>query len=415
MGKALTREDLLYILQSIFRLSQKEDNAFQMLDDGLYVKRYQSDLSQHTGDKTVHINEQIKKILDGLSVSENGLLLHDGIPIKMIPSKKEGNSLTVEPDGIYVPSVAKDAEEHLKNKDIHVTADDKENWNGALENAKKFTEEEIGKLTIYGIEIVGSLPPIPVVDDSVPLDDAPLEDPQVPEPVYPSSTTLYLLANDPDCPEECTYTMYMYLNDKWAKLGITNKTLAAYALKKDVKNAVDNAHKHENGTILGKFTEDENGNLLYNNSDIRQIFVSDKLKNAITLVEGKLFAPDYSELIRSLQVAAAFSKENLLAEDCDEAGTYELRGHIDDFSVLIIDYYHKNDEGVIGNAKSVTVDVDTMNDLYTQGIDYMLDLGYGISVANSKIKLHDDKLIVNYYHGVCIYKITGIRKGDTNV
>ncbi len=415
MGKALTGEDLLYILQSIFRLSQQEDNAFQMLDDGLYAKDYHQDLNEHVEDKTAHINKQIKEILDGFSVSESGILLHNNIPVQMISSKKEGNSITVEPDGMYVPSVAKEAETHLKDKDIHVTVDDKKKWDGTLEDAKKFTKEEIGKLEIYGLEIVSTLPPIPQVGDPPPLDDVPSDDPQVPAPVYPSSTTLYLLADDPDCPEECTYTMYMYLKDKWVKLGITNKTLASYALKKDVKDAIDNSHKHDNGTILVKFTEDENGNLLYNGNDIRRIFVSDKLKNAITLVEGKLFAPDYSELINSLQVAAAFSKENLLAKDCDDAGTYELSGHIDDFSVLIIDYYHKNDEGVIGNAKSVMVDVDTMNDLYTQGIDYMLDLGYGISVANSKIKLHDDKLIVNYYHGVCIYKITGIRKGDTNV
>ena len=44
MAKALTKEDLIYILNSIFRLSSEPNNSFKMLDDGLFVEDYHQDL-----------------------------------------------------------------------------------------------------------------------------------------------------------------------------------------------------------------------------------------------------------------------------------------------------------------------------------------------------------------------------------
>ena len=44
MAKALTKEDLIYILGSIFRLSSEPNNSFKMLDDGLFVEDYHQDL-----------------------------------------------------------------------------------------------------------------------------------------------------------------------------------------------------------------------------------------------------------------------------------------------------------------------------------------------------------------------------------
>ena len=71
MSKALTKEDLVYILQGIFRLSTQPDNAFQMLDDGLYVKDYQDDFNNHTGDTGLHITQDIRDILIGvISISK---------------------------------------------------------------------------------------------------------------------------------------------------------------------------------------------------------------------------------------------------------------------------------------------------------------------------------------------------------
>ena len=69
--KALTKEDLMYILQSIFHLSDEPNNAFKMLNDGLYVQDYHNDLQNsndnlqnHIDDTNVHISNIRKKIKD---------------------------------------------------------------------------------------------------------------------------------------------------------------------------------------------------------------------------------------------------------------------------------------------------------------------------------------------------------------
>ena len=415
MAKALTREDLLYILQSIFRLSEQENNAFQMLNDGLYVEDYHVDLQAHVDDENVHVDADIKNILTGFSISEAGLLLHNGTPVTMAVSKKEGNSISVEIDGLYVPDVAQAAADHIVNEDIHVTATDKENWNNTLQQAKNFTIDELSKLVIYNIEIVTELPkPIEIPADS---EDS-TEDVENPESttIYPSSTTLYLLANDPECPEECTYTMYMYLQDAWRKLTITNETLKKFALKTEVEDAIKNSHTHENKEVVDSFTETEEGDLLYKGEHIREMGISDKADNAAQLIDGKLYVRDFDKEIKSMQAGiAGFEKYNLYSDEISDSGVYELKDYIDNYSMILVEYYYRpNDENEQpGCAKTAVIDTDILNHLYTKNMDYMLEYGYGILMSNSKIRMHGDKLWVDYYHNVCIYRITGIgRKGE---
>lgn len=411
LAKALTREDLLYILQSIFKISEQESNAFQMLTDGLYVEDYQV----HAIDTNLHINETLKQILDRFRVSEAGILLYDETPINIAISSKEGNGITVEEDGLYTPNI-KDVTEHVNNNDIHVTIQKKEEWDGTLEKAKKFTLDEIGKLVIYDIQIVPYLPEIPVIEENTYLDDVEGEDPEIPEPIWPSSTTLYLLANDPDCPEECLYTMYMFLHDEWVKLSITNKTLNKYALKLDVQDAVDNAHSHNNKDTLDKFGSDANGRLLYNGADIHAINVSTKENNAMKVVDGGLYVEDLKEELKSVEVSAAFAKVNLYNEEIKNSGVYELKDYIDNYNLILVEYYYRpnNENEQPGCAKTAVIDTDVLEYLYNKNMDYMLEYGYGILMSNSKIRMHEDKLWVDYYHNVCIYRITGIRRGDDN-
>lgn len=414
MDKALTRDDLLYILQSIFKLSKQQNNAFQMLEDGLFVEDYHVDLSSHATDIDLHVNQALKQILNGFTISETGILLYDGVPVSMILSSKDGNSISIEEDGLYVPDVNQEAKDHLEDEDIHVTTEDKENWNQTLEKSKSFTLDEISKLVIYNIEIVYSLPEsitVPVENENA-EDEAAVETEIIP----PSSTTLYLLANDPDCPEECTYTMHMYLNDQWVKLNLTNKTLNKFALKTEVENAIDNAHAHDNKNILDKFDEDENGKLMYDNANIHELALSTQADNAAKIVDGKLYVKDLEKELQSLQISAAWSKINLYSEEISNSGVYELKDYIDNYNLILVEYYYKpNDENEQpGCAKTAIIDTDTLKYLYSKNIEYMLEYGYGILTSNSKIRMHEDKLWVDYYHNVCIYKITGIRKGDDN-
>ena len=384
MAKALTKEDLIYILGSIFRLSSEPNNSFKMLDDGLFVEDYHQDLKTHTDDTNVHIDADLKNnILAKLGVNDQGELTFDSKQLLLNISNDSTNAIIIKDDGIYVEDVTDRLDTHLKDNNIHVTNIEK----GYIKEAHDLTIKNL-----YEISFVAELPETP------------------------KEQTIYILNNE-------TYsnikTLHLFINDKWFHLGIDLSILDNYALKKDYvsKEDYDNSHQsHDNYEILKKFSETDTGVLLYNGDKIIDISLSDLPDNALKFINGQLYAPDYKQQINSLAAASAFCKENLYTGDCKEAGSYELKGHIRDYSLLLIEfYYYPNDpEEKPGDAKSVMVDTDTMEELYAKGIDYMIELGHGVSVANSKIRIHDDRLEVNYYHNICIYKITGIKRGDTN-
>ena len=389
MSKVLTKEDLVYILQGIFRLSTQPDNAFQMLDDGLYVKDYQNDFDNHTNDTGLHITQDIRDILDLFSIDANDNLLYDGKPVNVAISGEANNAIKVKPDGIYVEDIFTETKKHIQDADIHVTKTDKETWNKTLQDAKDFTMDEIDKLVIYDIKEVDVLPTENI-----------------------SSTTLYLLTSDPEHSDECEDVMYMYLRDKWITLSITNRTLKLLATKKELEDYAkkDDLHKHDNKDLLDKFSNADNGDLLYDGKSLHEFELSEAPNNAVKLKDGKLFVEDFSDVIRSLQIASAISKTRLYTGDITESGRYDLADDIDNYSMIMIEYYYKpeNPDENPGCAKTAVVDTETLNELYNRGIDYMLELGYGISTSNVKIHFNQNTLWVNYYNNVCIYKITGI-------
>lgn len=126
--KALTKEDLIYILQGIFRISDALDNSLQKTSKGLYVKSYEADLKQareeiedsldsmsddhqslsddfkaHTEDSVIHVPKSVRDVIDRLSVNENGEILFDKRPFSMIDqmvSKKANNAIQQLQDGL---------------------------------------------------------------------------------------------------------------------------------------------------------------------------------------------------------------------------------------------------------------------------------------------------------------------------
>lgn len=391
MSKALTKEDLLYILQGIFRLSTQPDNAFQMLEDGLYVKEYETDLKQHSNDISLHISQDIRNILDLFSLDTNGNLLYDSKPVNIAISGESNNAIKIKSDGLYVEDITDETKKHIQDNNIHVTKTDKETWNKTLQDAKDFVTDRIDKLTIYDFLEVDALPTENI-----------------------SHTTIYLLKDSPDRIDECEDIIYMYIKNRWVKLSITNETLKLLVTKKELEDNYVNkqdAHNHDNKDLLDKFTNDKDtGNLLYDGKSIHELDISESPDNALKLEEGKLFVKDFSDVIRSLQISSALSKTRLYTGDITETGVYDLADDIDNYSMIMIDYYYKpNDpDAEPGCAKTAIIDTDTLNELYLKGIDYMLELGYGVSTSNVKIHFNKNTMWVNYYNNVCIYKITGL-------
>ncbi len=393
--KALTREDLTYILQSIFRISLQENNAFKMLLDGLYVEDYHNDLNAHKINTDTHIEPLMREILEKLSVNEFGDLLYDENPVNVAISSELENAIQVKPDGIYVKDITTETGNHIINTDVHITPEERIEWSGTLENANEYTDGKIDILPFFELKIVTALPT---------------------ESIAPN--VIYLLQNDANCIEELTFTFYLYYNLEWVKLGITKETINLLATKEDLEFYLKAAdmHQHTNKTVIDKFTETESGDLLYDGLNINKLTVFDSPDNAIKVIDNKLFVKDFTSDITSLGIASAFAKTSLLKQECSSSGIYKFWDVIDNYSLLIIDYYYKPEDETQppGNAKTIVLDTDTINELYEKNIDYLIDLGYGSSTSNAKIRMHGDTMWINYYHGVCIYKITGIRRGDTN-
>lgn len=389
MAKQLTKEDLIYILQTIFQISHAENNSFIRKPDGLYVEDYHPELQAHIDDSNKHVTASILRILNRLSVDANDEILFDGKLLVNKPISKDANNAIEErADGYYVPAVNYD--DHVDDASIHVTQHDKDAWNRIYNDAKEY----IDRLEIYEFYFVTSLPTANI-----------------------SPTAVYFYANDPQRLTECYFTMYIWYDNDWRVLGVTKKTFADYVTNNELIEILKN-YEHENQEVLDKLGEDAYGNLVYNGQDIvSTLLIDPSHDNALKLKEGKLYVRDYTTEINSLTKSVYLVKTPLYFTEISGCGTYSLNDSIDNYTMLLIEYYYKPDEGSPhaqdACMKTAIVDVDTINECYMRGMNYLLEHRHGTLVANTLILMHNNKIIVNYYHNVCIYKITGIREGGS--
>ncbi len=393
----LRKEDLIDILEALFKFSQEPNNAFERKEDGLFVLDFYQAFQSHISDTGVHATSQETDILRNFTLVDD-VLCYKGEPIIIKPSQEEGNAIVVKPDGIYMRDLSQTLQDHLDDTDIHVTAQDKENWDKILELAKKYADDLVDALVIYDYAIV----------DDLDLIDASLIKP----------TTVYCIQEQIPDSEETYLVRYLYREDTWIPLDITKETYKLFARRKYVDDTFfkkEDYQNHDNKDVLDKFTEDENTHrLLYDGSDILDVMqISDDSNNAIFRgSDNKLYVKDLSSELESIARQASLSKVVLLEQDCNDSGIYELEEDISHFNFLMIHYYLMPDDPNLDpyDAKMEMVDVDGLIELYEKHVDYILEHDYGISTYNTKIRFMDgNKLQVTYYNHVCIYKIIGVR------
>lgn len=393
----LRKEDLIDILETLFKFSQSPNNAFTRKEDGLFVLDFYQAFQDHINNNSIHATNQETGILKNFSLVDD-ILCYKGEPIVIRASKKEGNAIVIKDDGIYIKDTSQALQEHLDNVNIHVTAQDKENWNKILELAKKYADDLVNALVIYDYAIV---------------DDLDLIDPSLIKP-----TTVYCIQEQIPDSKETYLVRYLYREGVWIPLDITKETYKLFARKKYVDDTFfkkADYQNHDNKAVLDKFTEDSNTHrLLYNNVDILDVMqISDDPNNAIFRgSDDKLYVKDLSSELESIAKQASLSKVVLLEQNCNDSGIYELEEDISNFNFLMIHYYLMPDDPNLDpyDAKMEMVDVDGLLELHNKHIDYMLEHDYGISTYNTKIRFIDgNKLQVTYYNHVCVYKIIGVR------
>lgn len=380
--KALTKEDLIYILQTVFKIADTENNALKRNSNGLYVESFagfKEDFESHQDDESVHVTSSIRQILDKMSVDGDNLL-YDGKPVTTVLSEQPDNALTMDENGgIYVKDYH--ADKHIENDSIHVTQDKKDEWDAMLDESKQYCLDEIGKLTLTKFQIVVQLPETDI-----------------------SSETLYMLLNTND-DGQLGFLLYVYIMDKWLPCIISKEKFESMF--------TEDIHKHNNKSVIDKFTEVD-GRIMYDGKDVFAMMVKEDDTNAAQFIDGKLYIKDFSKELESIEKCAAFAKVNLCSELISDSGKYQLKDDINNYNLLLVEYYYSPDKAGEPNgcAKTAVIDVDVINKLYEENRDYMLEYGYGIMTSNSKIRMRGDTLWVDYYHNVCIYRITGIRKGE---
>ena len=383
----LTKDDLISILEALFKFSQEPNNAILRKEDGLYVLDFHKDFEEHINNTDIHPTKEQKDILANFSL-ENDVLNYKGKPIVISVSGEEGNAIIVKPDGLYIKDYNKAIYEHIKDTTVHITKDERDEWNGILDKAKKYADQ----LPFYTYQKV----------DNLPNDEQVIKD-----------NTIYLLKQTYPESNEIYYVRYIYREHKWIPLDITTESIKLLAHKSDLLKL----HTHDNKDILDKFTEDEQtGNLLYNGSSIYNNTISQDKNNAIGLgTDGKLYVKNLEQLVNSIAKAqSGLSKNIILDQECDKAKEYTLDDDINNYNYLMIHYYTMPDQDTETekrqpyDAKTEILDVDNLDDLYRRGIDYILEHDYGFSTYNTKIRFHDNIMQILYYNHICIYQIIGV-------
>lgn len=386
----LRKEDLIQILEALFKFSQETNNAIVRKDDGLYVLDFHQDFENHINNQDIHPTKEQTAVLKKFSLDNQNRLCYDNNPIVVAVSNAEGNSIILKSDGIYMPDIKSELDKHISNIETHVSKEDREYWNSILDKSKKYSDYLRDNLVIYDFQIVPVLPQ---------------------EESLISLNTIYLLEQEIKDTQEKYYIKYIYREGKWICLDPTLNTFNKYALKSDSVSNQD-LDNYKNIDLLKRFSIGDDGYLLFDNKNISLVSISQDANNALTTgSDGYAFVKDYTQEIKSLQKQGKLNKQILLQEECASSGEYILSEDINEYNFIMVHYYLKPDDPNKApyDAKSDMLDVDNLKYLYNNHIDYILEHDYGLSTYNSKIRFNKNKMQVTYYNHVCIYQIIGVR------
>lgn len=414
----LTKADLISILEALFKFSQETDNAIVRKTDGLYVKDFYKEFTDHANDTDIHPTKQQTDILKGFTLT-NGNLAYNNNPITTGVSTEAGNAIQLKNSMLFVPDLSKSVNDHINDTDIHITADERDKWNNMVASADHTIRMLVNNLDLYKIQIVPQLPTENIDTYCIYAVKTSIEEKKSTD----KAGTVY----------HEYYLLYLYRGG-WVCLNMQAEQLRAYLDSVYQRLDAVETHSHSNKDILDKFSLDANNALMYDNKDISLAQVSDDNNNAISLgSDGKLYVKDLSTEVASITKNSSLSKVVLLDSECDNSGEYELLEPIDNFNFIFVQYYLKPektvkkknmDPNVLENqdeylyktgsdapydAKSDMIDTDQLNYLFSKNIDYMLEHDYGISTYNTKVRFHANKMNITYYNHVCIYRIIGVR------
>lgn len=374
----LRKEDLITILEALFRFSQDSNNALERRNDGLYV----TDHSSHVNNNSIHVTSTQKDLLNLLSIDNNNLIFNTKQIFDSI-SENNDNALTLESDGLYVKDLNDTLTNHINDTSVHFTQQQLDDINNIFQDTRDLINDFIATFTVNTWELVNILPE-----------------------VTPNTNTLYILQTTEG--STTYYDLYIYSNLTEEFINLTNAS--------DILNQL---HTHSNKAILDKFSEDLNGKPLYDNNDLATYNISSDSTNALRYLNGELYVENLKPLIISNSNSGnSYLTKTILYNDLmNDINEYALNDDINNYNFLILNYFLYQEEEdeetheievIRQDAKTEILDVNNLNFLYTNNIDYLLEHDNALSIYNTKIRFNNDKAYVTYYHDVCIYQILGV-------
>lgn len=207
--------NLLIAYVNQFAANQKDlhntiDNKLQSLDDD--INQLNSDMTYQISLLDTKFTNRINNLADDYGLHKNNTDIHI-----TAEEREKWNNTTQYTDGTI--------KDHAENLTIHVTQADKDLWNAALGNAKVYAKSLFDQLTSFEI---------------VKCTELPTEDIK--------TMTIYFLQIDPE--QDDLYEEYMYIDNKWEKIGNTRIDLSDYVTKAMLQSEVDTL----NNTITEKET-----------------------------------------------------------------------------------------------------------------------------------------------------------------
>ena len=319
MPKGLTRNDLLYILNEIFKISTANNNALRFTEQGLFVESY----SVHSGNSDLHMpSKEAHDIVAGFSLDANDNLIYNGDPATIRISDEEDNAIQLDANGaLYVERVynQSDFQDHLDDDNRHVTQEDRDKWDGMVDEANEYTDDEIEKIKIHRV----------VYSTSVPA----------PEDMDPH--VMYILLDEENIVENPV--IKIKVDNEVVTIGITKATMNLYYTKQECDDKFETIQHAENTYMEKPSNEDvitdivnDNGHPVFTGKK----FLSSRANNALREEsDGSLFCEDFSALVHSLQISASFSKTNLYDQEISAPGTYILKDDINSYNLLLVEYW----------------------------------------------------------------------------
>lgn len=374
--------------------------------------------------------ETLKNLIDNINNNDISNINNkiDNIDNTEIPNLKQSindiNNTKLVNLKQLIDDLTNDLSNHTSDTIIHVTQNDKDLWNAALQNAKDYAKKLFDSVTSFSIEIVESLPTKDI-----------------------KSMTIYFIRNGRDN-ETDYYEEYMYINNKWEIIGSTFVNLTPYLLKEDfekyqqeitdkftkyntsdeiantLKNYLliqtfndtiknysttsdinkilndyakkDDLHEHNNKDTLNKLSESPDGNLLFNGNEIKNnnsdITISKEDNNAIQQKNDGIFVEDKTEQINNISkkinnisIAQKILYENAFVEDI------LWEGNSNSLNQLILNNsVFKYDEILIKHSYSTKDENIQYAILLTNNIDetYRYNVNYGNGNLNSHVKFY---------------------------